>query len=114
MAHDQHDILEWLEQWYERHCDGDWEHGYGIKIDNVDNPGWSADIGLTDTELAGRTLEPIEVNYHHDTDWMRYWSTGERFRAVGGPRKLTTMLRTFRAWAETGESFPRNSGLCED
>lgn len=34
-------IFEWLQKWYKSQCDGDWEHEYGIKIETVDNPGWS-------------------------------------------------------------------------
>ena len=41
--------LEWLEQWYEKTCDGDWEHIYGISIDTLDNPGWRVRIDLRET-----------------------------------------------------------------
>ena len=32
-------MLEWLMNWYESNCDGDWEHSYGVKIESLDNPG---------------------------------------------------------------------------
>ncbi|OAX48412.1 hypothetical protein gpAD87_09590 [Paenibacillus sp. AD87] len=41
--------LKWLQNWYLENCNGDWEHSYGVKIDTVDNPGWSVEIDLTDT-----------------------------------------------------------------
>jgi hypothetical protein len=28
-----------LEAWYASRCDGEWEHGYGISIETLDNPG---------------------------------------------------------------------------
>jgi hypothetical protein len=31
----------WLEQWYFRQCNGDWEHTHGIIIETLDNPGWA-------------------------------------------------------------------------
>ena len=35
------DELSWLQQWYSAHCDGEWEHGFGVTIATLDNPGWS-------------------------------------------------------------------------
>ena len=32
--------LIWLLSWYHSQCDGDWEHGNGVKIGTIDNPGW--------------------------------------------------------------------------
>ena len=45
------DILCWLQNWYHSNCDGGWEHLYGVKIDTLDNPGWSVAIDLEDTEI---------------------------------------------------------------
>ncbi|WP_338708672.1 MULTISPECIES: Imm53 family immunity protein [Paenibacillus] len=36
--------LKWLQNWYHENCNGDWEHSYDVKIDTVDNPGWSVEI----------------------------------------------------------------------
>ena len=43
-----------LQLWYSRQCDGDWEHGLGIRIESLDNPGWSVRIDLKGTNLDGR------------------------------------------------------------
>jgi hypothetical protein len=32
-------------EWYTKQCNGDWEHSYGIRIDTIDNPGWSLTLG---------------------------------------------------------------------
>jgi Immunity protein 53 len=48
--------LQELQQWYQSQCNGDWEHTYGVKIDTLDNPGWSVTIELADTYLYGRTF----------------------------------------------------------
>lgn len=39
-------MLKWLENWYSSNCDGDWEHGYGIRIETLDNPVWAVRINL--------------------------------------------------------------------
>ena len=44
-------MLEWLQDWYLKQCDGGWEHEYGIKIETLDNPGWKVIIDLAYTEL---------------------------------------------------------------
>jgi hypothetical protein len=49
--------LELVQRWYAAHCDGEWEHQYGIKIETLDNPGWRVTIDLTNTELQEFPLE---------------------------------------------------------
>ena len=45
-------MLTWLEGWYTRCCDGEWEHRYGVCIETLDNPGWLIRIDLTGTDLG--------------------------------------------------------------
>jgi hypothetical protein len=33
------DNFSWLENWFTRQCDGDWEHGEGVVIESLDDPG---------------------------------------------------------------------------
>jgi Immunity protein 53 len=54
--------LTWLQAWYAARCDGDWEHGYGVAIQTLDNPGWSLRINLEGTMLEGRSLDGREVH----------------------------------------------------
>lgn len=49
--------LNWLMNWYVRECNNDWEHSYGVKIDTLDNPGWTIEIDLRETSLEGRSFE---------------------------------------------------------
>jgi hypothetical protein len=46
------DIIARLQNWYAAQCDGNWEHAWGIKIDTLDNPGWTVTIYLHDTPLC--------------------------------------------------------------
>ncbi len=54
----ENDFL-WLLKWYCKHCNGDWEHGTGIHIDTLDNPGWSIKINLEDTELEDKIFKKL-------------------------------------------------------
>jgi hypothetical protein len=52
--------LTWLMQWYLDECNDDWEHSYGVKIDTLDNPGWTLKIDLRETDLLGRPFKRVE------------------------------------------------------
>jgi len=64
------EITAWLQQWYLQQCDGDWEHGYGLHIGTLDNPGWTVDVNLAGTrysELQGPEIkENYELGYSRD------------------------------------------------
>jgi hypothetical protein len=90
--------LQELQQWYRSHCDGDWEHGYGVKIGTLDNPGWSVTIDLTDTDLADRPFTDVQ-RLEHESDWIHCRVTGGKFEGRGGPFMLEEILRVFLLWA---------------
>jgi hypothetical protein len=97
--------LERLENWYRSKCDGDWEHYYGVKIDTLDEPGWSVDINLEGTNLDGHTFREVSYGVGADAEnsgdeWI--WCRVEEglFKGVGGPSKLEDILRVFLDWAE--------------
>jgi hypothetical protein len=96
------DVLFRLQQWYARHCDGDWEHDSGIQIDTLDNPGWIIKINLAGTELEGRSVQPITHGLGDDAsiDWHSLSLKGNTFEAAGDPSKLMLLLKTFLDWAE--------------
>jgi hypothetical protein len=91
--------LEWIADWFARHCDGEWEHGQGITVETLDNPGWAVKIWLTGTELGGRPFAEIDDRFRSDDDWLHCRVNGEFFEGFGGPRNLFEILRAFRAWA---------------
>lgn len=92
--------LESLISWYSSHCDGGWEQSFGIKIDTLDNPGWSLRIDLAETELAGRPFEPIHRgDSESDLNWVHCKVEAEQFVALGGPSSLPELLEIFLRWA---------------
>lgn len=92
--------LHWLLEWYFRKCDGDWEHGNGIKIGTIDNPGWYLKINLGETELKDKKFQVIDIN-RSDNDWI-YCSINEYvFEGFGGPFNLPEIIQIFRDWVES-------------
>jgi hypothetical protein len=93
------DLWTWLQTWYVTQCDGEWEHEFGVKIDTVDNPGWSVEIDIAHTSLAGKPYERQQV-HRSQHDWVITWEENNHFRAACGPLNLGEALHTFRRWAE--------------
>ncbi|WP_101787486.1 immunity 53 family protein [Nonomuraea indica] len=92
------DALGFLQSWYTSHCDGDWEHSYGVTIDTLDNPGWRLKIDLLSTPLAGALLDRLVVERTED-DWVHVWSDGTHFEGACGPLNLGEVLEHFRVFA---------------
>jgi hypothetical protein len=70
--------LSTLEKWYSRQCNGDWEHGFGVDISTIHNPGWSVSIGLHDTAKQEAKFEPVRID-RKPTDWIQYWAEEQKF-----------------------------------
>ena len=93
------DGIKWIQEWYKSRCDGDWEHCYGVKIETLDNPGWSVKIDVRETDAEGRTFEKIFID-NGDDDWYTCWVQDEVFHGCGDPNKLETIISVFRKWFE--------------
>jgi hypothetical protein len=89
------DLLAWLQEWYLAQCNGDWEHCYGIKIETLDNPGWSISIPLEETSASGVTMPPHEQD-RGDDDWVSCKVEDGKFVGHGDPTKLVVILDLFR------------------
>jgi len=96
------DSFSWLQEWYRRQADGDWEHQYGIKIETIDNPGWSVGIDLSETDLALVPFSGVEIE-RTESDWVHCRVEGEKFNIACGPGNLNEALNIFRRWVETVE-----------
>jgi hypothetical protein len=92
------DVIAALEDWFSQNCDGDWEHGEGVRINTLDNPGWALDIDLAGTQCAGRPLEPVRAERDQD-NWVHCWVDGEVFKGRGGPRNLGEIVLLFLRWS---------------
>lgn len=92
-------ILKWLCDWYSKNCDGDWEQFYGVKIDTIDNPGWTITI---DTETSTKELKDVPWVFVEKTsiDWYGYKVEEKKFEASGDPSKLEYLINVFRKMIE--------------
>lgn len=96
------DVMERLAQWFRKHCDGDWEHEVRLRLENLDNPGWSLEVNLADTFDHPIRFERI-AEHRSSEDWLVCWLEGDRFNATCGVSNLREMLELFVSWAESQE-----------
>jgi Immunity protein 53 len=89
-----------LQNWYLSQCDEDWEHSYGIKIDTLDNPGWTIEIDLTGTVLEARPFNKIMIQREDENDWVHCRLKDNKFFGACGPKNLEEMLTLFLNWTE--------------
>ncbi len=94
------DVLLDLQKWYISNCNGEWEEEYGVKIDTLDNPGWSVTIDLYETNLEGKRFHQYE-NHISDESWIECKVEEDRFRGLGDPTKLEQILKIFLEWAKS-------------
>jgi hypothetical protein len=92
------DALGWLQEWFSQQCDCDWEHGNGIRVETIDNPGWRIRIDCSGTELQGRLLSRTKLE-RSEADWLHVWVENDEFNAACGTHNLTEALERFRQWA---------------
>jgi len=92
--------LSKLEQWYASQCNGDWEHSYGVRIDTLDNPGWTVAIDLGDTRKEFSVLERQKLE-RSQNDWIQYWVEKRQFRVACGPRNLSEAAEIFVRWFDS-------------
>lgn len=90
----QVNLLEKLMEWYEEQCDGEWEHGSGLVIDTLDNPGWTVRIDLRGTPFERTAFEPIN-SVKSRSDWIVCVKKGQEFEGQGDPSKLSMILEHF-------------------
>ena len=86
-------LLTRLQNWYLTNCDGEWEHGYGISINTLDNPGWTIKINLSDT-----CLQDLQYDKQIDNgtvDWLFIKVADKVFEASGDPNKFSIILAIF-------------------
>ena len=88
------DLISRLEGWYVSQCNGTWEHGAGVSLQTLDNPGWSLAVDIAETEWANRPFSRMRID-RSEHNWLQCWLENGRFHAVGGPLNLREMIETF-------------------
>lgn len=90
-------IFDSLQNWYLSQCDGDWEHEFGIKIDTLDNPGWSVIIDLVGTECEDKKFNKIDQQIT-ENNWIQCQVKNGKFIGASGPQNLSDIIRVFINW----------------
>lgn len=94
------EIISWLALWFSSHCNGDWEHENQIKIETIDNPGWSVTIDLSNTDLDHLDIE-LQTSDLGDSDWFLYRVKEKKFFGAGDLSKLLFLLNKFKELVES-------------
>jgi hypothetical protein len=94
------DTATLLQDWFAKNSDGEWEHQHGVKIETIDNPGWSVHIDLKGRPADGAQFERIERGSEEsEGGWIVCDVRDGVFEGFGGPGNLTEILGTFLSWA---------------
>ena len=94
------DNFSWLEDWYTAQCNGDWEHQHGVKIDTLDNPGWTVRIDLNGTKYSEIQSWQFVDGRTPEVEWIVCEIKDGAFVGHSGPKELGRMLQIFRKWIE--------------
>ena len=94
--------LVWLFKWFYNQCDGDWEHGKGIQVGTLSNPGWFIKIDIEETELQDKEFKKIFIE-RSEQDWIFCNRCNGVFEGDCGPFNFPEILQIFRDWAESSQ-----------
>ena len=83
-----------LQEWFRSRCDGEWEHGHGVSIGTLDNPGWSVEIDLADTPWENTIWDDL-IFENSPNDWVNCSKKGAEFKGYGDGSKLEYILMHF-------------------
>ena len=91
--------IQELQEWYRSYCNGEWEHDYGIKIETLDNPGWTVEISLMGTRNENTPFKNIKLNKDED-NWIHCSVEDKVFKVACGPSNLEEALKIFFKWTK--------------
>ena len=96
-----------ISEWYQRHCDGTWEHGHGVRLETLDNPGWLLTVDLKHTDLQGRTMtavrEGISPQGHPVSPrWIHCCVNDNQFRGACDPGQAARLFHVFHRFMLSG------------
>ena len=92
-------VMAQFQDWVESQCDGDCEHGEGVVIAMLDNPGWAVDIDLRDTRWASRALDEVKID-RSEADWLYCRIQDGKYTIRCGVQNLEEGLTQFLTWVK--------------
>jgi hypothetical protein len=97
MARTGIDALQFLLNWYDRQCNGEWEKVNGITIETLASRGWLVTIDLLETPLENQAMSPVR-HERSNTDWILCEVEHGKFHGEGDSQKLGEILLVFEKW----------------
>lgn len=93
--------IDWLTKFFAYHCDGAWEHEFGMSLDSLAIPGWGLVVDLRGTVLEGTGVNrnSLKETSKSEHDFIEAFLEDDEFHATCGPFNLDAMLGVFREWA---------------
>lgn len=88
-------MIEWLQNWYNEQCDGEWEHSNVIKIESIDNPGWSVKIDFNYTDILTSDI-PWKLFEKSENSWVGYSIENNVFKGAGSSLTLSLQISLFK------------------
>lgn len=107
LAEAQADGLSRITRWIEAHCDGDWEHQNGLKIESSDNPGMFVKLSVDGTEADNLG---IKEDMGDETEELTIESddkTGELLGYCEPPSALPKLLQRMADILDAAMKAPR-------
>ena len=109
-----------IQKWFQKQCNGEWEHSQGIKIKTCDNPGWWVKINIKGTTLANKPFEMVSCNVPQEfinqalglvkapftcaepssENWLMCYVKDNEFNGAGESNKLEEILTIFLNWTK--------------
>lgn len=94
--------LEWLDGWYQRQCNGEWEHSEGVQLEALEQRGWQLTISLTGTSAENSMPQKLSLD-SSTGDWIACSISADRFEGAGDPKKLEQIIGVFRKWVDAAD-----------
>ena len=92
--------LEWLDGWYQRQCNGEWEHTQGVRLKSLDRSGLAFD-DQAGGNLGGEYSSSAVAPGYAERRLASMLDCRRVLRGSGDPRKLEQIIGVFRRWVET-------------
>ena len=105
------ELLNRLNKWYQTHCDGSWEHMFGINLETMDNPGWELVVDLADTLLEDVEFQTIQRGDPEDSEgsWIHCFTEKSRYIGRGGIGDLNEIIDSLIAYDQASKLSAENA-----
>ena len=96
--------FQYLVDWYQDQCNGEWENQQGVILQSLKNPGWRLKVDLVGTNLENTPFQPLSIGVSDrgkpvERSWMNCKAQDGKFTVACSPDMLDHALETFQLWS---------------